>query len=141
MSTRRTARRHTIQILFVIALLAVAAGILVVVANFISSTLGASRGTPTATSSACPFRSGCTEKSIDQISRDTGFTFPAGSTVIWSYEETSWFDKSWAVRALVKMPPRSPIPESTALNATASIRKDDSSGVEVEVSLLDPAGR
>lgn len=141
MSERTTRQRVLIQVLFVVVLLVAAGAILVTGISFISSSLGASRSTPTSSSSSCPFRTGCTEKTIEEVSSDTGFPFPDGSTVIWSYEETSWFDKSWAMRALVKMPPGSTLPTSSATNATATIKRNDSSGVEIEVAVLAPEGR
>lgn len=47
--------------------------------------------------------------------------FPNGSSIIWAYAETSWFDR--------------------AVNTTATQTKDDASGVEIEVSVLAPNGR
>lgn len=86
-------------------------------------------------------RSGCSTKTIDEVSAETRYTFPNGSSVIWAYEETSWFDHSWAMRALVRLSPGSTLPETDAENTTATLTKDDASGVEIEVSVLVPNGR
>jgi hypothetical protein len=89
----------------------------------------------------CPMRHGCTTMTVSEVSEDTHLAFPEGSTVVWAYEESSWFDHSWAMRALVRMPTGSPLPSTTAANTTVTLTDDDSTGVDVEVSVLDPNGR
>ena len=129
------------QIVFVAGLLVAGAAVVIVGGSLLLDSTGLSPSSHLEPTSSCPMRSGCSTKTIDEVSAETRYTFPNGSSVIWAYEETSWFDHSWAMRALVRLPPGSTLPETDAVNTTATLTKDDASGVEIEVSVLVPNGR
>ncbi|WP_313541266.1 hypothetical protein [Leifsonia aquatica] len=128
------------QIAFVAGLLVAGAAVVIVGGSLLLDSTGLSPSSRLEPTSSCPLRNACTTKTIDEVSAESGYTFPNGSSVIWAYEETSWFDHSWVMRALVRLPPGSTLPETDAENTTATLTKHDASGVEIEVSVLAPDG-
>ncbi|MBB2966670.1 hypothetical protein [Leifsonia aquatica] len=129
------------QIVFVAGLLVAGAAVMIVGGTLLLDSAGLGSPSGRHPASSCPMRNACTTKTIDEVSAESGYTFPNGSSVIWAYEETSWFDHSWAMRALVRLPAGSALPANDAVNTTATPTKDDAAGVEIEVSVLAPDGR
>jgi hypothetical protein len=129
------------QIAFVAGLLVAASAVVIVGGGLLLDSTGLGSSSGQHSTSDCPMRSGCTTLTIDEVSAETRYTFPSGSSVIWAYEETSWFDHSWAMQALVRLPAGSAVPVNDAVNTTATLTKDDASGVEIQVSVLAPDGR
>jgi hypothetical protein len=92
----------------------------------------------------CPQKSGSTQMTIEMVTRYSGYSFPDGSTVVWAYEETSWFDNSWAMRAKVNMPTGSEVPSvsgSYGGSSSISVDEDGSPAVSVEVHALWTDGK
>jgi hypothetical protein len=129
------------QVAFVAGLLVIGSAVAAIGGGLLLNSAGLAASSAPEPTSSCPMRHGCTTMTVGEVSDDAHLTMSEGSTVVWAYEESSWFDHSWAMRALVRMPPGSPLPSTTAADTAVTLINDDSTDVYVEVSVLEPNGR
>lgn len=125
-----------------ITLAVVLGGVAIVGVWMLKSTL--STEPPAAVNTECPPSRDCVSMSLAEVSGYTGYSFPDGSAVDWVYEDTSWFDNSWKLKAHVTMPAGSAIPElpdGSSDLSSISVKDISSSGTTVEVSVLTLNGK
>jgi hypothetical protein len=79
--------------------------------------------------------------SVAEVTEATGYAFPEGSRVQWAVDESSWLDGSRTVRARVALPAGSEVPKSGAARAELTVMRNDSGGVQVEVSRVTSGGK
>jgi hypothetical protein len=139
MMTSPTTRRSLAQVFVTFAVLGVV-GLVALFGGAVLLSSALNKSPDETTESSCPFDSGCTTMTVSEVVSYTGYQLPEGSTVEWAFAESSWFDNSWSMLALVSMPPGSETPAS--VNALSSIREisDSASGHAVEVSAVYPQG-